>query len=54
MEYDNEVIGVILGMAYSWQDFSLTFILSDLNVANDNLTDDYTQFGSLTFAWRHK
>jgi len=54
MEYDNEVIGVILGMAYSWQDFSLTFILSDLNVADDNLTDDYTQFGSLTFAWRHK
>jgi lipid A 3-O-deacylase len=55
MEYENEAIGVTVGMAYAWQNHSLTFAFSDLNVTEDNCQmEEYSRFGTLTFAWKHK
>jgi len=54
MNYDNDRVGVTLGLASSWQNFSLTFAVSDLNLdSDDGAGEDYFQFGTLTFAWRH-
>lgn len=54
MEYDNEAIGVTAGIAYAWQNYSLTFAISDLNLIEDNdETGEYFQFGTLTLAWKH-
>ena len=53
MDYDHDTIGATLGVAYSWQDLALTFAVTDLNVSEDNdQVGDYSQFGSLTLAWR--
>ena len=54
MEYDNGTIGVTLGMAYAWPKFSLTFAISDLNVnKNNDSAAEYSEFGTLTLAWKH-
>ena len=54
MEYDNEALGVTLGITYAWENISLAFAMSDLNVLEDNDdTVEYSQFGTLTVAWKH-
>ena len=54
MEYDNEAIGITTGIAYAWQNYSLTFSISDLNVLeDDDETKENSQFGTLTLAWKH-
>jgi lipid A 3-O-deacylase len=54
MDYDNEMIGATVGAVYSWQNWALTFAMTDMNLieSNDHM-DDYNQFGSLTLAWRN-
>ena len=54
-DWDNEQLAVTAGIAYSWKDWSLTYAISDLNVISDNdndAVDEYSRFGTLTFAWR--
>ncbi|MCP4769665.1 MAG: lipid A deacylase LpxR family protein [Gammaproteobacteria bacterium] len=54
MNYDNEMIGITLGMAYAWESFSLTFAFGDLNVIkDDDEAEEFTEFGTLTLAWKH-
>ena len=54
MEYDNEAVGVTVGVTYAWQKVSLAFAMSDLNVIEDNeQAGEYSQFGTLTLAWKH-
>ena len=53
MDYDHEMIGATVGAVYSWQNWALTFAMTDMNLIESNdLMDDYNQFGSLTLAWR--
>jgi hypothetical protein len=43
-----------MGLAYSWQNFSLTFAVTDHNVnPPDDSAEEYFEFGTLTFAWKH-
>ena len=54
-EWDNEQLAITTGIAYSWKDWSLTYAINDLNVIGDNdndAVDEYTQYGTLTVAWR--
>ena len=53
MDYDNEMIGATVGAVYSWQNWALTFAMTDMNLieSNDRM-DDYNQFGFLSLAWR--
>ncbi len=54
MEYDNESVGATLGITYAWQRFSMAFAITDLNLAEDNdETGEFSQFGTLTLAWKH-
>ena len=54
MEYDNEALGVTLGVTYAWQNYSLAFSINDLNVIDDNHeSGEYSRIGSLTLAWKH-
>lgn len=54
MEYDNESLGVTLGVTYGWQDISLAFAISDMNVLEDNdEVAEYSRFGTFTIAWKH-
>lgn len=57
IDYDRESIGVTMGIAYSWQNCSLTFAVNDLNIIQSGdeseELEDLTRFGTLTFAWRH-
>ena len=45
----------MLGIAYSWDKLSFTFMINDLNAIESDGNDaakDYSRFGSLTLAWR--
>jgi hypothetical protein len=52
VDYDAEQLAVTMGLAYSWNDFSLTFAMNDLNAAANNAADKFTQYGTLTLAWK--
>jgi hypothetical protein len=52
IDYDAEQLAVTMGLAYSWNDFSLTFAMNDLNAAAENAADKFTQYGTLTLAWK--
>ncbi len=53
IEYDEEIVGVTAGLAYSWKDFSLTFAINDLNVnEDDDAAQEYSEYGTLTVAWK--
>ena len=53
IEYDEETVGVTVGLAYSWRDLSLTFAINDLNVNEDeDGADEYSEYGTLTVAWK--
>ncbi len=53
IDYDHDFVRLILGIAYSWSDYSLAFALNDSNIISDESEEhlkDLTQYGSLTFA----
>lgn len=52
IEYDPDRLGIGIGLAYSWMDYSLTFAINDFDVISDETSEGLTQFGTLTFAWR--
>ncbi len=51
IEFDQSQIGLTTGVAYSWQQASITIALFDSNVT-DKAARDVNQFGTLTFGWR--
>ncbi len=51
IDYDHSQIGVTTGLAYSWDNTSITVALYDSNISDD-LSGEFTQFGTLTFGWR--
>lgn len=56
IDYDHERIGVSFGYSCSWKTLSLAFVLNDTNVTartSEKALEDFTQFGSLTVAWRY-
>ena len=53
IEYDEEALGYSAGFAYSWKNVSVTFAINDLNVnEDDDGADEYSEYGTLTVAWR--
>lgn len=52
VDYDPSQIGVTAGLAYSWENVSVTFAIYDSNLSDD-LSRDVTRFGTLTIGWRH-
>lgn len=53
IDYKHEFVSLTLGIAYSWNDYSLGFVLNDSNIIFDDSDEqlkDLTQYGSLTFA----
>ena len=53
VDYDHEFVGVTLGLAYSWDNYSLAFSLNDSNIISDESEGqlkDLTEFGTLTFS----
>ncbi len=56
IDYEHEFIGLTAGLAYSWQNFSLTFAVNDSNIIskgnNQETLKNLTQYGTLTFSWR--
>ncbi|QLE98172.1 lipid A deacylase LpxR family protein [Neptunomonas phycophila] len=56
IDYEHEYIGVTAGIAYSWQNFSLTFAVNDSNVIQsgdgEETLENLTQYGTITVAWR--
>lgn len=53
IEYTEEQLGYSVGLAYSWKDWSLTFALNDLNAnEDDDDADEFTEYGTITVAWR--
>lgn len=57
IDYDHEYFGITAGIAYSWQNYSLTFAVNDANlIQGEDVSDELenlTRYGTLTFAWRH-
>ncbi len=53
IDYQEDMLGYSLGLAYSWKNWSLTFALSDLNAnEDDDGADEFTEYGTITVAWR--
>ncbi len=55
INYQRLQSGGFLGLAYSWQDFSITFAVNNIKVgifSVDENIEDVLQYGSLTFLWR--
>ena len=56
IDYDPERVGASVGVAYSWQNYSLTFAVNDVNIIQDSSNealDELTEYGTLTFGWRY-
>ena len=57
VEYDRFSIGLIVGIAYSWDNISLTFSIADSDIIVGSLAeakdkDQYSRYGSLTVGWK--
>jgi len=55
IDYDAEKVSVTAGLAYSWKKLSMTFAMNNLNVLNDSDGDpdeEFTEYGTLTVAWK--
>ena len=52
IEYDQSQIGLTTGLAYSWENVSITFALYESNISDD-ATRDITRFGTLTIGWEY-
>ena len=52
IDYDHSQIGLTTGLAYSWENVSVTLALYESNIS-DEATRDITRFGTLTIGWRY-
>jgi len=53
IEYTNETLGYSVGLAYAWENWSLTLAVNDLNVNEDDEdAENYLQYGTFTVGWR--
>ncbi len=55
IDYDPERVSVTAGLAYAWKKWSLTFAMNNLNVINDSdadAEDEFSEYGTLTVAWK--
>ncbi|MEW8628249.1 MAG: lipid A deacylase LpxR family protein [Candidatus Thiodiazotropha sp.] len=56
IDYEHEFIELSTGFAYSWDNYSLSFAVTDVNIlqsgAEEETLENLTQYGTLTFAWR--
>lgn len=53
LDYTEETVGVTAGFAYSWKDLAFTFAINDLNAnEDDDGADEYSEYGTVTLAWR--
>ncbi len=52
IDYDQSQIGLTTGLAYSWENASITFALYESNIS-DKATRHITRFGTFTFGWRY-
>jgi hypothetical protein len=55
IEYQEDRLMLTTGLAYSWENFSLTFAINDLNANEDSDNDsaeEYHQYGTFTLAWK--
>ena len=52
IDYDHSQIGLTTGLAYSWENVSITLALYESNIS-DEATRDVTRFGALTIGWRY-
>jgi len=53
IDYDRQYVSLILGLAYSWNDYSFAFAINDSNIISgksEKLLKDLTEYGSLSFA----
>ena len=54
-DWDNEQVPFTAGFAYSSKNWSLTYAFNDLNIIendDNDVSDEYTRFGTITYAWR--
>jgi lipid A 3-O-deacylase len=53
IDYEENQLGVTAGLAYSWKKLSLTFAINDLNTNDEpEAAEDYSEYGTLTLAWK--
>ena len=55
IEYDEAGLMLTTGLAYSWENFSFTIALNDLNAEEDSANDaaeEYHRYGTFTLAWK--
>ncbi|MRX26870.1 lipid A deacylase LpxR family protein [Kangiella sp. HZ709] len=55
VDYERFNLGFIGGIAYSWQNISLTFSFTDQDILNEEVDGDfeqYNRYGSITVAWK--
>ena len=56
IDYDHEFIELSVGFAYSWDNYSLSFAVTDMNIlqsgAEEETLENLTEYGTLTVAWR--
>lgn len=52
IDYDHSQIGLTTGLAYSWENVSITIALYESNIS-DEATRDVTRFGTLTIGWQY-
>ena len=52
IDYDQSQIGLTSGLAYSWENVSITIALYDSNISEES-SSEFTRFGTFTFGWRY-
>ena len=55
VDYEPYAVGIIAGLAHSWNKLSFTLAVSDLNVLEESDNDsaeEYSEFGTITLAWK--
>ncbi|TQV85956.1 lipid A deacylase LpxR family protein [Aliikangiella coralliicola] len=55
IDYRNEFVGISIGLAYSWKDYSLSVAFNDANLISDDSEEqlkNLTEYGTITFAYR--
>ncbi len=52
IDYDQSQIGLTSGLAYSWENISITLALYDSNISDES-SSEFTRFGTFTLGWRY-